>query len=268
MDLDAYLDRIDYGGPVAPDLETLIELHRHHLYAIPYENLDVQLRRPLDLDPDRIFDKLVNQRRGGWCYEMNGLFEQALIAIGFDVTRLAGAVMRDLQGEEAIGNHLVLRVDFEVPWIADVGLGDGTLDPYPLKAGAYAQVGRNYVLESLSHGEWRWQNHEGLIPPSFDFNETPDDASLIRACQHLQDDPASLFRENLIVMRRQVESSTCVLIGRVLAQPGEQKRVIADAGELEAVLAEEFGIEDPEIDALWGPVAARHEQLFGADAQP
>lgn len=69
MGLSAYLDRIGYTGPVRSDRPTLIALHRAHLLAIPYENLDIHLGRPLTLDEDRIFAKLVEARRGGWCYE-------------------------------------------------------------------------------------------------------------------------------------------------------------------------------------------------------
>ena len=88
MKLDDYFARIDYRGPVAPDLACLRAIHRQHLLAIPYEDLDVQLGRPLDLDPERIFEKLVARRRGGWCYEMNGLLEWALTEIGFDADEL------------------------------------------------------------------------------------------------------------------------------------------------------------------------------------
>ena len=69
LQLGAYLDRIGYDGALAPDLATLTALHRHHLLAIPYENLDVQLGRELTLDIDAIYEKIVRRRRGGWCYE-------------------------------------------------------------------------------------------------------------------------------------------------------------------------------------------------------
>ena len=83
MDLDAYLARIGYAGTPRVDLETLGAIHRAHLLAIPYENLDVQLGRPGDVSLRHAFDKLVTARRGGWCYEMNGLLGWALNEIGF-----------------------------------------------------------------------------------------------------------------------------------------------------------------------------------------
>src|SRR5436305_7150802 len=118
MELSAYLERIVHAGPVAPDVATLKALHRAHLTAIPYENLDVQLGRPLTTDPAAAYDKIVRRGRGGWCYEMNGLFGAMLEEIGFSVTRMAGAANRELLGDVVIGNHLVLGVEIEgATWI-------------------------------------------------------------------------------------------------------------------------------------------------------
>ena len=94
MDVQAYLDRIGFQGVPRPDLATLRALHRGHALAISYENLDVQLGRPMTTDPAAAFDKLVHGRRGGWCYEMNGVLGAVLSEIGFKVTRLAGGAYR------------------------------------------------------------------------------------------------------------------------------------------------------------------------------
>ena len=99
MDLQAYLDRIGFKGPVRPDLATLRAVHRAHQYAVPFENLDVQLRRPVVLDIEPNYDKIVRRRRGGWCYEMNGVMGWALREIGFDVMRMGAGVMRETVGD-------------------------------------------------------------------------------------------------------------------------------------------------------------------------
>src|SRR6185437_1352334 len=172
MELQAYLDRIGYAGPVRPDLATLRAVHRAHLQAIPYENLDVQLGRPVTIDPARAYDKIVGCRRGGWCYEMNGLLGWALGEIGFSVTRMAGAAMRQERGDFTTGNHLVLRVDLPeepTPWIADVGFGDGILDPFPLRAAHLETEGHRFRLEAMDAGWWRFHNHEFGGAKSFDF---------------------------------------------------------------------------------------------------
>src|SRR5262245_17536106 len=108
MKLAAYLDRIRLQGPVRPDFDTLRRVHLAHQLAVPFENLDVQLKRPLTTAVEASFEKIVARRRGGWCYEMNGLFGWALREIGFDVQRVGAGVMRERRGAEQMGNHLCL----------------------------------------------------------------------------------------------------------------------------------------------------------------
>lgn len=269
MRLAGYLERIGYDGPVAADLACLTAIHRRHLLAIPYENLDVQLREPLDLDPARIYDKLVVRRRGGWCYEMNGLLGWALAEIGFRVTRMVGGVLRAVHGDAALGNHLVLRVDLGEPWVADVGLGDGVLEPLPLRAGGYAQAGRRYRLEPVDGGLWRFHNHADTIPPSFDFALAPDDPLLAATCRQLQDDEESLFRQHLICLQPDGRGGTRKLLGRVLDLPGREKRVLPDAAALRDALERHFGLSVPGVESLWPQLVARHAALFGgAEAAP
>ncbi len=108
MDIDAYLRRIGLDERPPANLSGLKALHAAHLRAIPYENLDVQFGRPVTIERPAIFEKIVGRHRGGWCYEMNGLFGWALDALGFKVTRATGAVMREMFGDPTLRNHLVL----------------------------------------------------------------------------------------------------------------------------------------------------------------
>ena len=89
IDAGAYLDRIGYSGPTEPTAETLVALHRAHMLAVPFENLDIHLGRRNVLDPEHVFDKVVRRRRGGWCFELNGLFALLLETLGYTVTRYA-----------------------------------------------------------------------------------------------------------------------------------------------------------------------------------
>jgi len=133
--LDAYLARIGYGGTVAPDLETLSALHACHVNAIPFESLDPLLRRPVHLDLSSLQAKLVNSRRGGYCFEHNALFKAALEAIGFNVTGLAGRVRWMSPPDSPLGpkTHMLLKVGLpDGPHVADVGFGSCLLDA-PLK---------------------------------------------------------------------------------------------------------------------------------------
>src|SRR5690606_30227601 len=129
FDLDAYLKRIRYTGPHTPTLNTLRAIHALHPAAIPFENLNPLLRIPVTLDPASLHAKLVEAKRGGYCFEQNLLFKDALEAIGFPVTGLAARVIWN-RGEDAITSrsHMLLLVEIEgEQYIADVGFGGQTL---------------------------------------------------------------------------------------------------------------------------------------------
>ena len=87
-----YLERMAYDGPTDPTEETLRRLHHAHLLAVPFENLDIHLDRPIVLDVDALFEKVVRRRRGGFCYELNGLFGWLLGELGFDATMIGRGV--------------------------------------------------------------------------------------------------------------------------------------------------------------------------------
>ena len=271
MELGAYLERIGYEGPVRPDLATLRALHRAHLLAIPYENLDVQLGRPLTPDPAAAYDKIVRRRRGGWCYEMNGLLGWALDQVGFSVMRMAGAAMREVRGDMTIGNHLVLLVDLDgEPWIADAGFGDGILDPFPLRAGGLEAAGFTFRLESMDDGWWRFHNHEFGGAKSFDFRVAPADPALLaEKCRWLQTWEESGFVLNLVAQRYRGDE-ILQLSGRRFrrVRPGERcDRILDSADELVACLKDDFTLDVPEVAALWPRVLARHEVVMAAAAE-
>ena len=266
-DLNAYLSRIGFEGPVRPDRATLDALHRAHALAVAYENLDVQLGRRRTPAPNDAFDKIVSGR-GGWCYEMNGSLGLALQMIGFDVTRMAGGVVRSLVGDSQIGNHLVLRVNLpEGPVIADVGFGDGPLTPFDLKDHAFGDRGFDYRLEDLGEGWWRLHNHPGGGAPDFDFRAEPaDEALLAERCQFLQTSETSIFVQNLFCFRHS-PAGYAVLRGRVLRHvtaQGVEEVLIDSANDLVAQLRDVFGLDVPEAASLWDAILARHEVVMAA----
>lgn len=268
--LAAYLQRIGYDGATAPDFATLVGVHRAHLLAIPYENIDVALRRPLTRDPAAAFDKIVARRRGGWCYEMNGLLAWALEEIGFDVTRLAGAVRRADFGDATRGNHLVLRVDLDRPYIADAGFGDGLLEPIPLAEGRYTQRGLTYRLEKLDARWWRFHNHEFGSASSFDFIDAPGDPALLdRQCLNLQAD-GSRFVASVILQRHTAEG-LAILRDRtlkVLAGGRLETRELADPEAYRASLGRDFALPTDDADLLWRKLAPPPERSGVGIGQP
>jgi N-hydroxyarylamine O-acetyltransferase len=153
--LDAYLDRIGFQASSALTAAVLESLHLAHATHIPFENLDILLGRPIRLDLESLQDKLVRQRRGGYCFEQNQLFALAAEAMGFRVTRLAARV-RFGSMRIAPRTHMVLSIEADGrAWLADVGFGgDGLLLPMPLAEGAVRnQFHWTYRLAKDS-GQW------------------------------------------------------------------------------------------------------------------
>src|SRR5213080_2780696 len=132
--VDAYLKRIGYAGPLKPNSNLLRDLHRAHLFAVPFENLDIAFGREIICDEDAFLRKIIERHRRGFCYELNGAFAALLRALGFQVTLLSARVARSDGGEGPEFDHLTLRIDLEEPWLADVGFGDSFLEPLRLEA--------------------------------------------------------------------------------------------------------------------------------------
>lgn len=264
--LEAYFARIGYDGPRAADFATLDALHRAHVLTIPFENLDVQLGDPPTLDPARIFDKLVTRRRGGWCYEQNGLFGRALVTLGFPVTRLSAGVMRQVRGEFVMGSHLALKVTAEGrEWLCDVGFGSTQLAPLPFAAGAWAEAPLAGDLGQVEDGYWRLAITEGPMPLSYDFHDEPaEEARLEALCAWQGSDPESIFVQNLVVQQRRADGHE-MLRGKVLTltrADGSEERELGSADELVTELRDRFGLDLPEAASLWPAVEERHAALF------
>src|SRR6202000_416771 len=133
LDLNGYFERIGYRGAADPTFDVLHELVTAHTQTIPFENLDPMLGGPVDdLSPEALADKLVRRRRGGYCYEHNGLMGYVLTEVGFRVRRLAGRViwMSPPDAPPPAQTHTVLAVTFpgsQGPYLVDVGFGGQTL---------------------------------------------------------------------------------------------------------------------------------------------
>jgi N-hydroxyarylamine O-acetyltransferase len=266
MDIQAYFARIGHDGPLTPDRATLSTLMQAHLAAFPFENLDVQLKRPVSIAPDAIFAKLVTHRRGGWCFEQNGLFGRVLEALGFEVRRICAGVMRHVHGAQAMGNHLALVVMLEGrPWLVDVGFGGMQAAPLPLLPTEAHHAPYDVALRE-AEGWWRFEERYGAGDPfSYDFRDAPaDEALLARRCDELQTRPESPFVQNLVFLQRRGDRHT-TLRGRVLTErgpEGETQELLPDARTLVERLDQRFGLQVPEAAELWDGIRARHAALF------
>jgi N-hydroxyarylamine O-acetyltransferase len=157
VDIDAYLRRIGLSTRPERTLDGLAELGLAHLCAVPFENLDIAAGRPLSLELEAIYDKLVVRRRGGFCYELNGLFACLLRELGFEVTLLAGRLVDPTTGvpgpERA---HLALLVELDGPWLVDIGWGEAYRRPFALRAGN-EHVDEGIASYRLEEEGGRWQ---------------------------------------------------------------------------------------------------------------
>jgi N-hydroxyarylamine O-acetyltransferase len=200
-DAAAYLDRIAYAGPLEPTSATLRALQRAHLLAVPFENLDINPGgRRLELSVDALFDKIVRRRRGGFCYELNGLFGALLAELRFDVTLVSARVARPDGTFGPEFDHLALVVRTDAELLADVGFGDSSLEPLDLaKRGPQPPVagGPAFRVDDLGGGDWlmREPSRDGGWQNGYRFTLTPRGLPDFAAqCRWFETSPASHFR--------------------------------------------------------------------------
>lgn len=251
---DAYLARIGMAAPASPDLRSLTALHQAHLMAFTWEALDAFMGWPSPITPAGAFAKMVEGKRGGWCYEMNGLFGAALATIGFQVTRLCGGVDREKLGDLAIGNHLTLRVDLDRPYLAEVGVADAIVRPTPLVIGPFSQRGFDFSIAPAGDGWLRFNNHARGIARSFDFRpDYSDEATMAAMHGWLMRDPGSPFANALAVFRHTTDGYFALqneTLRRVTANSVDEQR-IASADHLAGTLAGIFQLEVPDPQRIW-----------------
>src|SRR5882757_6650019 len=204
MNVPAYLDRIGYQGPLSLTPETLRLLHRRHLETVPFENLDIPRFRKITIDPDAFERKIVEERRGGFCYELNGAFAGLLTAIGFRVTLLSCHFARQDGTDGPEFDHLALRVDLDDPWLADVGFGDSFLEPLPLKAGIEQKQASGIfrIMSAGSSFQVQKQQPDAVWKTEYLFSPTPRELNDFAAmCEFHQTSPESHFTQKRICSR-------------------------------------------------------------------
>ncbi len=246
MDKNAYLNRIDYRGPISPTLEILRSLHLAHLLAVPFENLDIHLGRPIILDEERFFEKIVGHRRGGFCYELNGLFALLLEDLGFDVTRHSARVYRG-SGFGPEFDHLVLVARLEEQWLVDVGFGDCFRFPLRLhESEDQTQFGHTYRI-ACDGESWTMleRNAAGENVDGYAFTLKPRRLSEFAGrCHYHQTSALSHFTQKRICSRATPDGRiTLSDLKLIITERGERREWLLNEGnEYSAALREHFGI--------------------------
>jgi N-hydroxyarylamine O-acetyltransferase len=255
LDVHPLLARLGVDAPLRPDLPTLRRLHRAWRTHVPYENVDIQLGRPVRLEPEALLDKFGRRRRGGFCYEMNGALALLLRSVGFAVDVVEAGVLRAARGDEAWGNHIALLVTIDSePWLADTGIGDAFLEPLPLRAGSHRQGELVYRLERLDTVTWRVHHHPRGTVASYDLRTQPHTlADFAARCQELATSPDSPFVRVLVAQHHR-DGQEFALRSRVVSSPG-MERVLATVDEFADAL-DTFRIPVTDLgnggaEALW-----------------
>jgi N-hydroxyarylamine O-acetyltransferase len=160
INLDAYLERIRLAELPAPDLDGLAVVQRAHRLAIPFENLDIRLGRGIRIDSASVFEKLVTARRGGYCFEQNRLFADALTALGFTLRPLLARVWLGATDTPGLTHMLLLVTIDGQDWIADAGFGGSYSPPMPLVDGAEAEAPDGALFRLVAdHRGWVLQRN-------------------------------------------------------------------------------------------------------------
>lgn len=261
MDVDAYRQRIHHSGPITPNAETLRALQVAHLRTVPFENLSIHAGEPIVLNDEALFEKIVGNRRGGFCYEANGLFAALLRALGFEVSMLSAGVAKPTSHstsemeDVAFGpefDHMTLLVTPPQPqaqrWLVDVGFGDSFLEPLLLdevgeqvqgkEAFRILRDNRHLVLSRRSDNESIWK-------PQYRFTLQPHTyAAYEEMCRYHQTSPESHFTKARICSRATEDGRITLSDMRFITTSGRlrNERTLTSQEEYDRILRERFGI--------------------------
>lgn len=258
LDVSTYLTRIHYQGSLQPTSETLQALHEAHLLAVPFENLAIHMGQPVVLQAEALYEKIVYQHRGGFCYELNGLFAWLLHHLGYTVSLLSAEVAREDGSFSPAFDHLALCVHqlSGAQWLADVGFGDSFRRPLRLTAGLEQREadGHTYRLVQSEQEQcgraaayWIMQqlNAAGIWEAQYRFTLEPHVLTEFSArCQYHQTSPHSHFTQkricSLALSQGRVTLSDWQLITTVQGERTAQ--TLTGQEQYTAALATLFGV--------------------------
>lgn len=203
MDIKKYFNRVNYKGEFNRDFSTLKKLHLHHMLNVPFENLDIHLKRRIILEPELLYKKIVENNRGGFCYEMNGLFYEIITALGFKAKRISARVYNDKGEATREFDHMAIIVELNSEqWLADVGFGDSFLEPLKFEPELeQSQYGRIYKIQKLDDGDYKtvFSSGDGKFIDMYRFSLIPRRLDEYEEmCNYHQTSPESHFTQKRI----------------------------------------------------------------------
>jgi N-hydroxyarylamine O-acetyltransferase len=248
MDIAAYLQRINYTGPLVPSAETLRLLQVAHLRTVPFENLSIHSGEPIVLDDEALFEKIIHRRRGGFCYELNGLFAALLRALGFDVAMLSARVAN---AEGIFGpdfDHMTLLVTLAERWLVDVGFGDSFLEPLKLDEES-AQIQGHHAYRVVRKGEHlalmqrsdddRWTKQYRFTLQPYQYSDYAE------MCRYHQTSPQSHFTRARICSRATSDGRISLSEMRFITTTADGKRqeqILTNQEDYATILRDQFDV--------------------------
>ncbi len=248
--IEAYLDRIGYKGPLDGSLDMLTALQERHLHTVPYENLDIIDGVPLSLEPNDLYHKIVVRKRGGYCFELNALFGWLLSSLHFEVTNLFARFWRDETELPPKRRHHVLKVTIQnVSYLVDVGVG-GIVPRKPIKLEeGYEELQEDELYKIDKDDYFGWllcEQKRGDWSRIYSFTDEPqlpkDYAMASYWCEHASD---SIFTKLQIAAIRTKEGrySLADREFRIFTADGVETFTPATDEEFHQALKFYFGIE-------------------------
>lgn len=244
----AYLDRINYRGPLGPSLVSFRRLHKNHLLSTPFENLDIDLGRPIVLEQDAFYEKIVRNRRGGYCYELNGSFATLLTRLGFKVDMLSARVAGTSGGFSPEFDHMALLVTLKDRWLADVGFGDLFTEPKRLDfTSPQTDNGRVYRISRRAGRRLlsRWDREKNTWIPQYMFSLHPRKLEDFRARNHYQQTSSNSHFKKGRLCTILTRNGRVTLTDTKLVVTSRRRRVersVKSGREFDRLLQEWFGI--------------------------
>ena len=201
MDIKAYLNRIGIEKAGEPSLKFLTELQNRHFLFIPFEDLDIPDRSRIELDLDEIYNKIILSKRGGFCYELNGLFHWLLTSLGFRVDMLSARVFNSQKNDFGPEyDHMTLLVHLDKDYLADVGFGDSFRRPIEIPDGEAEDVSGQYkILKKVDNLFELLKKEENDFSKQYCFTTDPKSLEdYEEMCAFQQDSLSSHFRTRMI----------------------------------------------------------------------
>jgi N-hydroxyarylamine O-acetyltransferase len=249
VNIRAYLERINHQGPLSVSSETLRNLQVAHLLNVPFENLSIHANEPIVLNDDALFSKIVERRRGGFCYECNGLFAALLRELGFQVSMLSAEVANASGEFSEPFDHMTLMVNLEELWLVDVGFGDSFLEPLRIITSS-EQIQGTEAFRILSDSEYRVveRRRNRDWKPEYRFTLQPYDYSDFDSmCVYHQTSPQSHFTQQRVCSLARKDGRITLSDMRFIVTIGDvrKERRLETAEEYEQLLLQQFGIVMP-----------------------